>query len=276
MIASGLLLAGVAATLVLSQGSAEASKASAARFQPLPPEIRWRPDMAAAREYARGRQGDIRFAVVDLRGKLRAFHGGSTAPSASVIKAMFLAAYLRRNSVEDRRLQGWEKAMLGPMIRSSDNGAATRVRNLVGWAAIDRLARKAGMRQFVQFAAWGSSRISARDQARYFYRLERYIPRRHERYARRLLAQIVPSQRWGVTQARPTGWELRLKGGWGIGANVNHQVAFLERHRCRVSVAILTELSPSHGYGQETLRGVAKRLVRGLQRKSVRRACARP
>ena len=70
VIASGLLLAGVAAALGLSTGSAEASSATAAKFQPRPPEIRWRPDMAAARDYARARQGDIRFAVVDLRGKL--------------------------------------------------------------------------------------------------------------------------------------------------------------------------------------------------------------
>ena len=188
---------------------------------------------------------------------------------------MLMVAYLRRGSVDDRRLRASDRALLGPMIRSSDNGAATQVRNIVGEAGLRRLARKAGMRSFGYRPVWGQTRIGAADQARFMYRLERYLPRRHERYARRLLASIVPSQRWGVARARPTGWTLRFKGGWGIGRNVNHQVAFLERRHCRVSVAILTEGSPSHEYGTRTLKGVAVRLFRGLGSKRVRRACER-
>ena len=45
---------------------------------------------------------------------------------------------------------------------------------------------------------------------------------------------------------------------------VDHQVALLRRGRRRLSVAILITSSPSHAYGNETLRGVAARLLRGL------------
>lgn len=227
----------------------------------------WQPGVRRAKRYAKRREGDVRFAVIGLKGHMRRFHAGRTAPAASVFKAMLLAAYLRQSSVRDRRLRHRDKELLGPMIKRSDNEAATRVRDIVGRGSIERLARDARMRRFRYNDTWGLSRIAAGDQARYFYRFDRYVPARHERYARRLLASIVPSQRWGVADARPDGWKLYFKGGWGVGSgDVNHQVAFLERHRHRVALAILTEYSPSHGYATHTLEGVAKRLLRGLPR----------
>jgi hypothetical protein len=70
---------------------------------------------------------------------------------------------------------------------------------------------------------------------------------------------------WGIARERPRGWALYFKGGWGSGTGwVDHQVALLRRGRRRLSVAILITSSPSHAYGNETLRGVATRLLRGL------------
>jgi hypothetical protein len=159
------------------------------------------------------------------------------------------------------------------MIRSSDNGAAAEVAAIVG-QRVERVARAARMRDFEW--AWepgwigGQSQISARDQARFFFRYPRYLPRRHRRFARRLLASIAPWQRWGVADARPPGWGLYFKGGWGIADDgigvVNHQVAFLERGRCRIALAILTEHNPSTDTGAETQRGIARRLLRGIRR----------
>jgi hypothetical protein len=45
---------------------------------------------------------------------------------------------------------------------------------------------------------------------------------------------------------------------------VDHQVALLRRGDERVAVAILTERNASHTYGKLTLRGLARRLLRGL------------
>ena len=185
---------------------------------------------------------------------------------ASTVKVMLLAAYLRRGSVRDRSLHQRDRELLGPMIRRSDNAAATRVRNIVGKASIQRLARDAHMRQFGYDRRWGRCRTSASDQASFMYRFEDTIPARHEGYARTLLASIVRSQRWGIDRARPRGWRLFFKGGWGIRMNVNHQVAFLQRRGNRVGLAILTEGSPNHRYGKRTLEGVASRLLHGLPR----------
>jgi hypothetical protein len=115
-------------------------------------------------------------------------------------------------------------------------------------------------------ARGGLSSIDVADQTRFFFHIDRLMPRRHRRYALRLLGSIVPSQRWGIARVRPRGWALYFKGGWGSGTGwADHQVALLRRGRRRLSIAILVTSSPSHTYGNETLRGVAARLLRGLR-----------
>jgi beta-lactamase class A len=225
----------------------------------------WSPDVAAAAEYARHRSGVVAFAVVDEDGTIRGKRLAATAPMASVFKVMLMVTYLRRPSVRHRDLRAEDRRLLGPMIRWSDNATATRIRDIVGGPALHRLARDAGMRDFRLHPTWGLSRTSPRDQARLMFSLEDFIPDRHDDTARRLLSSIVRSQRWGIPRAAPAGWDVYFKGGWGSGTGrVTHQVAFLEQGDRRIAVAILTEFSPSHGYGTRTVRGVAARLFRGL------------
>jgi hypothetical protein len=167
--------------------------------------------------------------------------------------------------VRDRPLTAAERALLGPMIRSSDNDAATEVLDVVGGEAVTRLGRAAGMTRFAMNVVWGWALITARDQTRLFLALEELLPERHRAYALRLLRTIVPWQRWGMARAIPRGWRLYFKGGWGDEpGTVDHQVGLLRRGPHRVAIAILTTGKPSSAYGQATLEGVARRLVRGL------------
>jgi Beta-lactamase enzyme family len=245
------------ASLVVALAVAAAAAAS-------PPT--WSSRVAAARAYAEQRSGVVAFAVVDQRGRLHGYHRAATAPSASVLKAMLLVAYLRKQSVRHRELTDDERGLLGPMIRRSDNAAASRVLGLVGNAGVMRLAEKAGMLNFrLVTPIWGLSEITPRDQAYYFQRIDSYVPVLHRRYAMRLLATIVPSQRWGVAEVAPAGWKLYFKGGWGSGTGlVDHQVALLTLGETRISIAITTRFNPDHAYGKRTLRGVAARLFAGL------------
>jgi Beta-lactamase enzyme family len=220
--------------------------------------------VTAARGYAEGRVGSVAFAVRTER-HLYGVEPRRTVPSASVLKAMLLVAYLRQPSVRDRSLRKADRDLLAPMVRWSDNVAASRVRDIVGNGGLVRLARRVGMRAFSPAPVWGMSRIDAADQTLFFLHIDRFVPSRHRATAMRLLSSIVPSQRWGIAQVRPPGWALYFKGGWGSGSGaVDHQVALLRRGRRRVSVAILTVNSPSHAYGKATLRGVAARVLRGL------------
>ena len=228
----------------------------------------WRPPIRRAAAYAEGRSGSVAFAVVDEGGETYGYRARRTFPSASVVKAMFLVAYLRRAEVRDRRLRARDRSLLGPMIKRSDNDAASRVADIVGPRAMRRLARRAGMRRFRYTRPWGLSEISAGEQARFFFRIERYIPDRHEDYARFVLSHIVRSQRWGVAayvdHHKPT-WRIFFKGGWGSGTGwVDHQVALLESGRSRIALAVMTLDNPSHRYGKRTLRGVARRLLEEL------------
>jgi hypothetical protein len=226
----------------------------------------WTADVAAARQWAAGRAGVVSFAVRTPE-RLAGSAVDRTYPSASVIKAMLLVTYLRSGKVRDRDLRRADRALLAPMIRVSDNGAATAVRNIVGNAAVTRLARTVGMTRFSMHPVWGQSRISARDQTRFFLRVDSFVPRRHRAYAMQLLRTVVPSQRWGIARAVPTDWSLYFKGGWGSGTGaVGHQIGLLRLDGDRVAVAVLTVGSPSHAYSQATEEGVARRLLRGLAR----------
>ena len=221
--------------------------------------------MAAAERYAERRAGTITFAVVDEAGRLHGYHAREVAPSASVLKAMLLVAYLRRADVRNRALEQWERDLLAPMIRRSDNAAATRMVGLVGEARLDALARAAGMEHFrLHWPIWGQSEITPRGQALFFHRIDRLVPR-HRRYALRLLATVVASQRWGLGRVPHAGWELYFKGGWGSGTGlVDHQVALYRAAGERFSLALFTRFDPDHKYGKETLRGLTERLLRGV------------
>ena len=159
-----------------------------------------------------------------------------------------------------------ERALLGPMIRRSDNAAASQVCNIVGTGGLARLARRVHMRRFHATRPWGLSTIDVADQTRLFLHIDRRMPEAPPPLRdAAAAARSCPSQRWGIARARPRGWALYFKGGWGSGTGwVDHQVALLRRGRRRMAVAILITSSPSHAYGNETLRGVAARLLRGL------------
>jgi hypothetical protein len=73
---------------------------------------------------------------------------GEAAPLASVFKAMLLAAYLSGDGVRRDRVTDGERHLLGPMIKSSDNYAATEINRRLGTGPIEHLARKARLKHF--------------------------------------------------------------------------------------------------------------------------------
>jgi hypothetical protein len=259
-LAAGALAASLAAVPATPAQPCPAAP-SAAQSDP------WPAALAQARRVAAGRPGRVAFALVDERGRLR---GGARARerylSASVVKAMLLVAYLNRDAVRGRELRPDERALLDPMVRRSSNRAATRVRDVVGNAALAALARRAGMRDFATAPSWGSTLVTAADLARLFWRIDRLVVRRHRAYARAVLAGVEEERWWGIPPATPDGWTPLFKGGWRKLSNgrLAHQAALVERGGERVALAVLTDGSPDYGSGRRSVLLVARALLEPL------------
>lgn len=127
----------------------------------------WQQRIRDAVHFVHSRTGSASFAVTDERGRVHGYRRGVSFSSASLVKAMLLVAYLDQRGVRHRRLRSAERRLLGPMIRISDNDAASAIYERVGPGGLERVARRAGMRRFVPNPVWGGCQVTARDQARF-------------------------------------------------------------------------------------------------------------
>jgi hypothetical protein len=227
------------------------------------------------KQFVKGRKGRRAFAVVDTQGELSGLNVHSRFVTASVVKAMLLVEYLRELDRAGRALSRADRNILTPMIRVSSNEDATAIYRRVGDAGLRRLAKDTGMEDFVigpgylrscqcRAGAWARAQLSAADQARFFWDMDRYLPLQFRAFARNLLETVVPEQSWGIpAAARPLGWRVFFKVGLrstGLGGLI-HQSARLEMNGERVGVAVLTDGDPTFAYGEATVKGVGQRLV---------------
>jgi len=183
--------------------------------------------------------------------------------SASVVKAMLLAAELGRLERNGLALDPATEGLLGAMIRFSDNDAADSIYLRVGDAGLIEVARLAGMRRFAVSGYWANAQVTAADMARCFSRLSRLLAGPHRDWALALLGSVVKDQRWGVPRAAGKDWRVFFKGGWRATerGQLVHQVALLRTGDRQLVIAVLTDGQPSRLYGIHTVRGVADRLL---------------
>lgn len=211
-----------------------------------------------AKSYAEKRKGDVSFAVADKEGKIIAsYRKDASTHSASITKAMVMAAYLRtQDRVEDR-------ADLKAMIQQSSNEAANRLYAKVGKQAVQDLAEEAKMKNFRLVEGQtayrlGDSRITAEDQAKFFSQIFKLIPSKYEDYAKELLGGVTEG-RWGVLKA--AGDKAYGKSGWRPEADGSGWTVVNGGHADGLGVAVLTDKNPSQDYGVDTVDEVAKRLL---------------
>jgi D-alanyl-D-alanine dipeptidase len=260
--------AAVGVVLVALVAATSASPAAAQQPTAFPAEK----SIRAVKAFVDGRATSS-FALIDSRGRLHGFQARRRYASASIVKVMLLVAYLRR--LDGRMPPPADRELLHTMIVLSGNKVASIIQGKVGAAALWEVARDAGMRDFSVSGGWGSSLISAADQARFIRRFDRMIPAGTRDYARRLMSSIDRRQRWGFPRpALDLGFDAFFKIGWrGTAAGrLVHAAGLFERDGERVSLVVLTDGNPSHDFGTDTIRGAAERAFRGVPRAAASQA----
>ena len=251
-------------TFVVHAKAADGQTESAAEpadlrvLPPLPPAFPGSTAVGKALRWAAGRTGDVAVAVVTSRGELKGLREHRTFQSASLAKAMLLVAYLRAHP-HAYALDG----VATKMIEESDNASAYAIYGQVGKSGLLKVAKLAGMQDFTAGSGWLDCRLSASDQARFFFSYETHLPASRRAFARSLLSGIIPIQRWGIPAAAgPEGWKTFFKGGWlGLDNRLMLQAAWLEKGKQRWALAVMTDDDPTRSYGWDTQKGVTGLLL---------------
>jgi len=198
-------------------------------------------------------------------------HSSRHFDSASAVKVTILAALLRKALDQHRYLTGTEAALAGAMITRSDNDAASALWAELGRGYIEHFLRLARMKQTVLGPGgyWGLTQITAHDEMRLLKLLRTnnaVLDRPSRHYALRLMAQVIPSQRWGVPAGAPARFGVHVKNGWlplpAHGWRVHSIGCFTGRGG--YSIVVLTQNNPTMAYGIRTIEALAVVIHRDL------------
>jgi hypothetical protein len=201
-------------------------------------------------------------------------HSARHFDSASVVKVTILGALLRKALDQHRYLTDTEAAWANAMITRSDNDAASALWAELGRHYVQHFLDLAGMKQTVLGPGgyWGLTQITAHDEARLLRLLLSKNPVLDfvsRNYALGLMAQVIPSQRWGVPAGAPDRLTVHVKNGWlplpAHGWRVHSIGCFTGRHG-GYSIVVLTQNNPSMAYGIRTTEAIARVIHRDLNR----------
>lgn len=220
----------------------------------------------------RGRSGNHAVTVYDAAtGVSCQANDSQHFSSASIVKALILAALLRWHQEAGTPLSSWEKAEATLMITQSDNNAATDLWNEVGMSGLQHFLNLAGMSQ-TQLGTdgyWGLTQVTAHDEMLLLKLLalpNSVLSPASRAYQLGLMARVIPSQRWGTPAGAPQGVTVHVKNGWlpeSDGWHINSLGAFTGKGKDYL-IAVLTDDNPSEGYGIDTIEDVAEVVHRDL------------
>jgi Beta-lactamase enzyme family len=228
-------------------------------------------DIDAARQ---GRESQIAVRVDDPGKGLECWlHGARRFDSASVVKVTILGALLRKALDQHRYLTDAEATEATAMITRSDNDSATALWYQLGPGYLRHFLHLARMRQTTLGADgyWGLTQITAHDEVlllRLLLHKNLVLDLPSRRYALSLMAQVIPSQLWGVPAGAPARLTVHVKNGWlpsaAHGWYVSSIGCLTGRHG-GYSIVILTDDNPTFGYGVTTIDTVARAINHDLR-----------
>ncbi len=145
-----------------------------------------------------------------------AFHRTWHFYAASVIKVTIISALLRKVHGPSG-LTSAQRHLAYLMITQSNNSAATSLWNDVGMTDMQAFLNRAGMRHTILSDAWGLTQITAQDELtllRVLTASNKVLSKSSRRYVLRLMANVISSERWGVSAGAPSDVTVHLKNGW--------------------------------------------------------------
>lgn len=219
-----------------------------------------------------GRAGHHAVTVYDTVTKVSCYvDSGRHFDSASIVKAIILAALLRWHQETGHPLSSAEKQDARLMITQSDNEAATDLWDEVGMGRLQHFLVLAKMHQtqLGQDGYWGLTQVTAHDEMLLLEVLttpNSVLTAASRSYELGLMAKVIPGQRWGTPAGAPAGVTVHVKNGWlpdDTGWHINSIGAFTGKGKDYL-IAVLTDDNPSEQYGIDTIERVARLVHRDL------------
>jgi hypothetical protein len=203
-------------------------------------------------------------------------HSSQHYDSASVVKTIILATLLNKRQREHLSLlSARERQLARLMITESDNNAATALWNQDNMRNLTYFLRIAGMGDTHLNPAWGLTQITAQDETillrNMLLRPNTVLSTHAQNYELKLMAEVIPSQSWGVSASTPRGFTLHIKNGWAPlpFTNspwwVNSTGAFTTGNAARdYTIVVLTRGNADETTGVITIEDVAGSINRAL------------
>jgi hypothetical protein len=219
-----------------------------------------------------GRADDHAVAVYDTVSRVSCYGDSDRHfASASIVKAIILAALLRWHQELGTPLSSWEEHEATLMITQSDNDAATDLWNEVGVSRLQHFLDLAEMNQtqLGDDGYWGLTQVTAHDEMLLLKLLTRpnsVLTAASRAYQLGLMARVISSQRWGTPAGAPGDVTVHVKNGWlpdGSGWHVNSIGAFTGRDT-NYLIAVLTDDNAAEQEGIDTIEAVARVVHRDL------------
>lgn len=237
-----------------------------ADYKIAPREIDIERNLASSwQEIINGRNGLIDIAVYDnISGAVARYGNTETAfKTASIVKLAVLEELIRTE-------EGWQWAQanrnyIAPMITQSDNGVTSAL-----WS---RIGGEQAMQNYLDLIQanrtnagsggyWGATLTTALDQLRVVNTAvypNVYLSQEKSEFARQLMREVVPDQRWGISGGVPANAIVENKNGWyphGAGWTMN-SIGHVTAPGVDYTIAILTTGDPAHPghdfeYGRQT------------------------
>lgn len=216
-------------------------------------------------------------AVYDLRtGQLWTLGHGPPQPEASIVKLDIIETLYAQRHSRGSALPGADQLLARRMIEDSDNAAATSLWDAVGGpGAIRSFNAEAGMDRTAvsscvecpgfPWPGWGLTTTVPTDQItllRQLVRPGRLLNDAERAEVLRLMENVTPGQRWGVSGGVPAHATVALKNGWlplnpaGTDWQVN-SMGWISGSGRDYLIAVLATGNPNEQYGIGSIEGVS-------------------